>query len=164
MSSTFSFEGLRSTTMTHIVVAPELEISKVVRRGIVTVPEEMAKVSCDCLLRKPCSGLVTFPLEARELELHMRGMADKFISRMAVRGFESIGGLGLHGPWPSYEFNERLADIEAEAWKRAEREQDRSYLVPFVFERDATSPYKDYLLVGEFLKENVLTEVIVKEG
>ena len=148
----------------HIVVAPSLGVSKVVRRGIVTVPEEMATVSCDCLQRKSCSGLAELPLEARDLELHIRGMADKFISRMAVRGFESIGGLRLHGPWPSYEFNERLANIEAEAWRRAEQEQDRSYLLPFVFERDAASPYKDYLLVGEFLKENVLTEVVVKES
>lgn len=148
----------------HAVVAPELGISKVVRRGIVTVPEEMAKVECSCLRREPCSGLAELPLEARELELHIRGMADKFTRRMAVRGFELVGGLRLHGPWPSYEFNERLANIEAEAWKRAEQEQDRSYLLPFVFERDAASPYKDYLLVGEFLKENVLTEVVVKES
>jgi len=151
--------------MTAIVVAPELGISKVIRRGIVTVPEELATVSCDCLRRMNCKGLVVreLPLEARELELQMFSMGKRFIERMAVRGYESIGALGLHGPWPSYEFNKHLANIEAGAWKQAEREQDLSHVLPFVFERDAASPYKDYLLVGEFLKRNVLTEVIVKE-
>ena len=150
----------------QLVVAPELGTSKVVRRGIVTVPEEMATVSCACLRRQPCSGLVVrdLPLEARDLELQMISMGQKFTERMAVRGYDLIGGLGLHGPWPSYEFNQRLADIESNAWKQAEAEQDLSHVLPFVFERNATSPYKDYLLVGEFLKENVLTEVIVKES
>ena len=141
-------------------------MSKVVRRGIVTVPDELATVSCDCLRRKPCSGLAvrSLPLDARALELQMLSMGQRFTERMAVRGYELIGGLGLHGPWPSYEFNKHLANIEADAWKQAEREQDLSHVLPFVFERDAASPYKDYLLVGEFLKENVLTEVIVKES
>jgi hypothetical protein len=104
------------------------------------------------------------PLEARELELHLRGMGEKFVSRMAIRGYESIGGLVLHGPWLSYEFNTKLVDIENAAWKRAEKEQDLSHILPFVLERDATSPYKDYLLVGDFLKQNILTEIVVKES
>lgn len=149
--------------MTSIVVAPELGISRVTRRGIVTVPEEMALVSCNCLRRKPCPGLTALPLEARELELQMLAMGQKFTERMAVRGYELIGGLVIHGAWPSYEFNQRLVDVEAQAWKTAEKEQDLSHVLPFVFERDAASPYKDYLLVGDFLKQNVLTEVIVKE-
>jgi len=151
--------------MTGVVVSPELGISKVVRRGIVTVPMEMASVSCDCVRRQSCQGLVVreLPLTARGLELKLLEMSDLFIERMRVRGYEPVGGLRLHGPWPSYNFNERLADIESEAWKRAEREQDLSYVLPFIIEPQASNPYSDYLLVGDFLKQNVLTEVIVKE-
>ena len=140
-------------------------MARVVRRGIVTVPQEMATVACDCTRNQPCKGLVVadLPLSARGLELEMRRMGTRFVERLAVRGYEWLGELSLHGPWLSYEFNERLADIESEAWKRAVAENDNSYLAPFVFERDAASPYKDYLLVGAFLYRNVLTEVVVKE-
>ena len=152
--------------MPGIIVSPELGVSLVTRRGIVTVPEEMAMVSCGCPHNKPCTGLVirNLPLPARELELQLTAMGERFIDRMRVRGFDLAGALVLHGPWPSYEFNQRLLDTESEAARRAEQEGDLSYLLPFVFERNAASPYKDYLLVGDFLKQNVLTEVVIKEA
>jgi len=147
----------------NFLITPTLEKSLVSRRGIATVPEEMATVSCECVTRKPCSGLAAFPLVARNLELELARMGKLMVGRLARRGYEWLGELKIHGPWPSYEFNERLADIEAEAWKRAAVEKDLSYTLPFVFEWNAASPYKDYLLVGDFLLQNVLTEVIVKE-
>lgn len=151
--------------MTSIIVTPELERSIVTRRGIVTVPVEMATVSCNCVARKPCAGLVVdkLPLSVRELERHLRGMGDKFISRMRVRGYEWMGDIKLHGPFDSYEFNEHMANVESELWRRASRDDDPSHVLPLVFERNAASPYKDYLLVGDFLAKNVFTEVIVKE-
>jgi len=100
----------------------------------------------------------------RPLELHLKAMGRRFIERMAVRGYEWTGGdLRLHGPWVSYEFNQKLVDIEAVAWREAQSHDDPSLVLPFVIERAATSPYSDYLLIGQFLKRSVLTEVIVQE-
>ena len=107
-----------------VLVAPELEKSLVQRRGIVTVPVEDATVSCPCVMGKPCHGLLVngLPLTARALELHMRAMGDRFIARMRVRGYEWSGkDLRLHGPWVSYEFNQRLVDVEAAIWAQAKR-------------------------------------------
>jgi hypothetical protein len=146
---------------------PDLERSLVQKRGIVTVPHEDAVVNCDCALRRPCDGLSLFdlPLSARTLELYLREMGNRFVSRMRVRGLEWVGGdLRLHGPWVSYDFNEKLADVESNAWKQAVREDDPSGALPFVFERDASCPYSDYLLVGEFIVKNTWTEVIVPES
>lgn len=152
--------------MTGIIVAPNLEKHLVVRRGILTVPQEDASVGCQCVHGRPCQGLSVndLPLSARPLELYVRQMGDKFIARMAIRGFQLVGQkLRLHGPWPSYELNQHLTDVESAAWGEAKRQDDPSLTLPFVFDRDASSPYMDYLLVGQFIKEAVLTEVIVKE-
>ena len=133
--------------MPVVLVAPERELAKVVRRGILTVPGEDALVRCLC--PKPCAGMAKLPLQARKLERYALEMGARFTERMAVRGYGLIGELRLHGPWPSYELNRNLSDVNAENWE------------DMVFEQDAMSPYSDYLLVGEFLKQSVLTEVIV---
>lgn len=154
--------------MPALIVTPELELSKVERRGILTVPCEDATASCFCLQGKPCEGLRLgyLPLSSRSLERYALQMADQFVGRMATRGFELFGQeLRLHGPWPSYEFNQRLADVESTMWKEAMRrnadgDDNPAKALGFVFER-AFSPYSDYLLVGDFLKRNVLTEVVV---
>lgn len=154
--------------MVALVVAPDLELSKVERRGILTVPSEDATASCRCPAGQPCEGLRLgmLPLASRTLEKYALEMADRFISRLAVRGYDLIGQeVRLHGPWVSYEFNQRLADVESSVWNEAMRrnedgDDDPAKALGFVFER-AFSPYSDYLLVGEFLKRNVLTEVIV---
>lgn len=147
--------------MTAIVITPSLEKSLVKRRGIVTVPDEDAKVSCSCVGGKSCDGLDVWklPLEARTLENHMRMMGDRFVSRMKARGLEPFGGLLLHGPWPSYEFNRTMADVESSLWKQAVREDDASYVLPFIIEQPEEGGYSDYLLVGDFIAPNVWTEV-----
>lgn len=147
-----------------IVIAPDLETHLVQRRGIVTVPNEDALAACWCGARQRCPGLSLsqLPLEMRKLEIYLLEMAKKFQSRMAVRGYELVGDLRLHGPWVSYEFNQTLADTESALWREAEKQDDLSHVLPFVHNR-AFSPYSDYLLVGDFLKEAVLTEVILKE-
>jgi len=147
-----------------LLVTPSLDKTIVQRRGIVTVPNELAKAACRC--PGPCNGISinTLPLPLRPLEIHLRQMGDRFIDRMRVRGFEWVGGdLRLHGPWVSYEFNQHVADVESAAWREAERSEDPSAILPFVFEQDAASPYSDYLLVGQFITTPVLTEIIVKE-
>ena len=151
--------------MTGLLVAPELERSLVWRRGILTVPKEDATISCDCVTGKPCRGLVVrdLPLEASQLQRYVQEMGTRFVDRLRVRGYDWLGEMRLHGPWESYEFNKMAMDIESEAWKRAEEESDLSYILPFVIEKDGTSPYSDYVLLGNFLLRNVLTEVVVKE-
>ena len=147
--------------MTAVVITPSLEKSLITRRGVVTVPAEDATASCECVSGKNCHGLDVWklPLEAQTLEKHMRMMGDRFVSRMKARGLEAVGGLLLHGPWPSYEFNRTMADVESSLWKQAAREDDASYVLPFIIEQPEESGYSDYLLVGDFLAQNVWTEV-----
>ena len=151
--------------MTSLLVTPELGKSLVWKRGILTMPKEDATVSCDCVARKPCRGLVVrdLPLEAGPLQRYVEEMGRRFIDRQRVRGCEFMGEMRLHGPWESYEFNKTLTYIEDAAWKRAEQESNLSHVLPFVIERNGTSPYSDYVLLGNFLARNVLTEVVVKE-
>lgn len=147
-----------------LIVSPELSKSLVERRGILTVPDEDATVSCPCVRRQPCNGLSVndLPLPARSLELYVREMGDKFIDRMAVRGFEWVGGnLKLHGPWPSYEFSRNMADVESALWREAEQQEDRSIVLPFIIEQPVQGGYSDYLLVGDFMARDVLTEIEV---
>ena len=157
---------------TGLVVAPELDIVKVSRRGILTVPAEDATAACFCPVGQPCRGLMpnALPLTSRTLERHVLHMADRFKARLAVRGYELVEhSLRLHGPWPSYELNRRLVDVEASMWREAQRadrngDMHHEKMLEAVFERDAASPYSDYLLVGDFLKQAVLTEVIVESN
>lgn len=150
-----------------ILITPHLERCLVERRGILTVPSEDAKAVCNCPGGRPCNGLIVreLPLHMRALELHVIKMEKKFVSRLAARGCELVGGLKLHGPWPSYDFNNRLTDIQTSMWEEAKRADDPGLTLTAVFERDmAFNPYSDYLLVGDFLKEAVLTEIITKEA
>ena len=149
--------------MTSLLVAPELGMSLVWKKGVLTVPKEEATVSCDCATGRSCRGLAVGDLEARSLQLYVEAMGKRFIERQRVRGCEWMGEMRLHGPWESYEFNKTAMHIENEAWRRAAQEQDLSYVLPYVIDRDGTSPYSDYVLLGNFLAKNVLTEVVVKE-
>ncbi len=149
--------------MTALVITPSLEKSLVTKRGIVTMPVEDATVSCLCVKGQNCNGIVVnkLPVEASVLESHMRMMGDKFIGQMGRRGLEWVGGdLRLHGPWPSYEFNKTLADVESQSWKDAEKEDDLNHVLQYVIEQPVEGGYSDYLLVGDFMERNVWTEVI----
>ena len=145
--------------MPAIVVAPDLSLVKVVRRGILTVPVEDAAARCACP-SPSCSGLDvnTLPLTARALQKHVLLMGQRFIERMRVRGYELVGTLRLHGPWPSYDFNNTLADIESAGLNS----DDPADALGVVHNRQAFNPYSDYLLVGEFLKQAVLLDIPVE--
>ena len=145
--------------MPTIVAVPDLPIVKIVRRGILTVPIEDASVRCACPTPR-CAGLDvnTLPLTARALQKHVLGMGQRFTERMRVRGFELVGTLRLHGPWVSYDFNNTLSDIES-ATLNTENPADSLGLV---HNRAAFSPYSDYVLVGEFLKQAVLLDIPVE--
>ena len=153
--------------MVGLVITPSLEQSLIQRRGIVTVPDEDAKVSCQCVRGEPCHGIEVskIPLEARTLENHMRMMGDRFIGRMRARGVEWVGGdLKMHGPWPSYQFNKTLQDVNSSLWAQAEREDDLNFVLPMVLEQPTENGYSDYLLVGDFMARNVWTEVEVPDA
>ena len=151
---------------TGLVFVPHLDVTPVQRRGILTVPAEDAVVSCNYPSGLPCEGLPAdnLPLAAHALGLYVYDMGKRFIDRMAARGYEWMGNLRLHGPWPSYEFNRYLADVESSVWREAAREDDHSLVLPYVIDRAASSPYSDYLLVGDFMVRNVFTEIIVPDG
>ena len=150
----------------NIVITPDLEIGIAIQKGVVTVPYEDAIVRCNCPDRKMCAGIDVdkMPLEARTLQRHLYMMGQKFIERMAVRGYKHPGKpLRLHGPWPSYDFNNHLANMESSTWAEAMRLDDPSLVLGYVFDRTAFEPYMDYLLIGEFLTKAVWTEIIVPE-
>ena len=147
-----------------VITTPSLGHSLVVRRGILTVPSEDALVSCACVTGgRSCNGLQPnqLPLNAWVLEKYVREMGTRFIERMRVRGFEWVGSeLLLHGPWSSYEFNRTMVDVESSLWAEAKRLDDPSLILPLVIEQPKLGGYMDYLLVGRFLKQYVLTEVL----
>jgi hypothetical protein len=153
--------------MVGLVITPSLEKSLVTKRGIVTVPDEDATASCLCVSGQNCVGIIVnqLPVESATLERYMLEMGTRFISRMKARGLEPVGGdLRLHGPWPSYEFSKTAADIESQAWKDAEREDDASHALPFIIEQPVKGAYSDYVLVGDFIAPNVWTEVEVPDA
>lgn len=152
------------------MVLLELQSFIVQRRGIFTLPVEDARLRCAC--PGPCEGIEVrkIGLERRDMELLARSMEDRFVERMAVRGYELLGGLRLHGPWPSYDFNNHLLDVESSIFSDAKKthgdgEEHPELSLGAVFEREgAFNPYMDYLLVGDFTKKGVWTEIIVPEG
>ena len=158
--------------MTAIIISPELELSLVERRGIFTIPTEDATLTCNCPKGLACGGIAfdKIPLKHRTFEMHARELAKRFIERQAVRGYELVGDdLRLHGPFWSYDFNNTLTDINSSLFKDAQR-QDRNgdthpeLVLGAVFERDlAFNPYVDYRVVGQFLKQAVITEVISRD-
>ena len=159
--------------MTGILVAPDLGTVLVERRGIFTLAAENATVACLCPERKPCGGVDIDRLPQTETAfMHAaKDMGQRFIARQKPRGFEfpTSGRLVLHGPFPSYELNTRLSDIETSMIKDAQR-RDRNgdehpeCALPLVFERDAFGPYADYVFIGEFLFKDRMTDLEVPDG
>lgn len=158
--------------MTGIIVAPDLGKVLVERRGIFTVPGEMATVSCWCPHGKPCQGVEIdkLPQSEHQFFLWAKRMGEMFIARQEPRGYEwAMGNLWLHGPFPSYEFNSRLVDIESEALRQAGKRGPDGFehpeqALPLVFERDAFSPYMDYVFLGKFLFRDLMTDLEVPDG
>src|SRR3990167_5238627 len=83
------------------------------RTAYVTVPNEIAVVNCDCAFNRPCKGLSvnSLPLTARALEMHLRELGYRFISRMEVRGLQYLNDMRLHGPWVSREIDKRMVAV-----------------------------------------------------
>ena len=68
-----------------------------------------------------------------------------------------MGVVRLHGPFPSYDFNQNLSDVQAAVWRDAQRpdsngDEHPELALGSVFERDlAFNPYADYVYLATFL-------------
>lgn len=156
--------------MTGILVAPSMNTVLFERRGIFQMDASDATVACLCPQGLPCPGVDVNLLPHEEVmfqHLAMR-MGKRFIERQLPRGFEfpHSGALRLHGPFPSYDFNNRLADVDANQLKQAnlpDRNGDEhpELSLDFVFERPEVNPQVDYVFVGEFLFKDRMTDLEV---
>ena len=167
-----------------LIVTTEQERCLCTKQGVLTVPIEDAVVSCKGTAQGAvckdvgCQGIDVdrLPLAAAPLQAHFYTMGAKFRDRYQIRGFEPVGSkLWLHGPFPSYDFNQHLVDVESALFRQAEygdedltmpgrRDPRPDLVVPFVFERGAFNPYADYVFLGYFLGRETVTAVRQTEG
>ena len=157
--------------MPGIIIAPNLDTVLVQRQGIFTLPAEDAIVGCNCQFKKPCGGvdIDKLPFEVVAFFHTAKAMGSRFIERQVARGFEYVGPMVLHGPFPSYDLNRNLADLESSRLKEAMRRDHDGFEHPemsleFVFERDEIGNYADYVFVGDFLFKDQMTDVEVPSG
>lgn len=151
--------------MTGIIVQPDLGKVVVRREGIFTVDAELAALECNCpKQRGPCGGIDInkIPLRYRTFQMLVQDRARRFIARQLPRGFEWYGGdLELHGPWFSLDLAHNLQDASSTSWQVGKREKDGfehpERAVAMVLE--ATPGLMDYLLVGEFLFQDQMTDL-----
>lgn len=149
--------------MNHLlVVVKDKQLCPVPVRGVFTVPSEDALVKCDCPER--CEGILLpqIPLAARAFQLHAYELQSRLIERQRARGRELTGEIRLHGPFPSYDLNQHLTDVNAALWAEAQRpdqngDEHPELALDAVFERDAFSPYSDYAYVATFLGYEYVT-------
>jgi len=137
--------------VTELIVAKDFTKVPVRKRGIVTVPGEMAKFACQG------ARLRDFPLPHRQLQLVFQDAAQRFISQQAKRGYEywDRDSLLVWGPYPSYEFQKTALHGDEEAL----RKDDPRLAVPYAKKRAASiGEFADYLLVGTFVAVPVVVE------
>lgn len=156
--------------MTGIIVRPEMNKVLIQKSGIFMLRRDDASLECNCPhLRGPCGGIAIsdIPLKYRAFELLCLEMGKKFIERQKPRGFEWTGGnLLLHGPWPSKVRN--LVDIDSPTWNEAmKRDKDDGFEHPervLSLVTDESSEYLDYVLVGDFLFKDRMTDLEINDG
>ena len=156
--------------MPGLIIAPDLPKVLVQRQGIFTVQAGDAAVECNCpQLRGSCGGIEIskIPLKFRSFELLCLDMGKRFISRQYVRGYEWDGRhLLLHGPWPSKVAN--LSDTSSPSWAAAMKRdkvdnvEHPERVLDFVAE--PSEFYLDYILVGDFLFQDRMTDLEVPDG
>ena len=145
----------------------ESELCPVVRSGTLTVPKEHASARCHGVRTgQECGAINCQGFRVADLDLQQRTLAAdllqagaKFVERMAVRGYTQVGtGLWVHGPFPSYDFNAHLADVQSSLFAEAERPDEYGDPHPekvlgLVFEHErAFNPYLDYVFLANFMK------------
>lgn len=142
--------------MTEILIAKDLMPRKVQRRGVITVEAEMATLVCKGM------RIDDIPLHHRRLELVLREAATRMIARQAVRGVKYYDHDGVHvyGPFPSYEFNDHLVDIDTFDERDSQECANLTRPTPQVI-----GAFADYLIVISFFRMPEVVEYeIPKEG
>ena len=142
--------------MTEILIAKDLVPRKVQRRGTITVPAEMATLVCRG------KRIDDIPLVHRRLERTLREAAIRMIARQAVRGVKYYDHDGVHvyGPFPSYEFDGHLLDIDTYDLRDDQALANLTRPTPQVI-----GAYADYLIVISFFRMPEVVEYEVpKEG
>lgn len=156
--------------MGTLIVVEGKELCPVPVQGIFTVPTEDALVKCNC--PGDCAGLLLpqVPLAARQFQLHAYQLQDLLIERQRARGRQLHGEIRLHGPFPSYDFNQHLVDVKASMWSEAMRpdsngDEHPELVLGAVFERErAFGPYCDYVYMATFLGYEYTTRQSVEGG
>ena len=142
--------------MGQLLVFQERELCPVWQQAVVTVPAEDAVAGCWCCERKPCQGFLVaqMPLLARQLQLYLYDMSDRFIDRMKVRGYlPGDGVVRVHGPSLSYQLAERAFDAGSPMWADAITRNDPALVLDTVFEMEgAYNPYRDYIMMTQFFR------------
>ena len=160
--------------MTGLIVTPDLAKVMVRREGIFTVDAEMASLICRCVPESPvrgaCGGIDIdkIPLAYRMFQLAVEAAAKRFIARQKPRGFEfpESGRMELHGPWPSLDLGNTLQDLHAPSVAAFGRREKDGFEHPELATSvviEATHNLKDYLLVGEFLFQDRMTDLELPE-
>ena len=130
--------------MVHILVAKDLQRQKVQKRGIISVPGEMAKYKCAGV------RIQDMPLPHRHLQQVLHEAAKQMIAKQALRGYDYFDHDGVHvyGPYPSYEFREHMLTGEEYALRDGSNPKLAAQLVK---ERATViGAYADYLIVANF--------------
>ena len=131
--------------MTQILVAKDLRRQKAQKRGIISVPGEMAKYKCAGV------RIQDMPLPHRHLQQVLHEAAKQMIAKQALRGFEYFDHDGVHvyGPYPSYEFREHMLTGEEYALRSSADPRLAAQLVKH--RATEIGAYADYLIVANFL-------------
>ena len=148
--------------MPGIIIKPDLGKVLVRREGLFTIMREDAGLECNCPAhRGPCGGIDidALPLQFRVFQLLCREKAQRFIDRQRPRGYEWANGvMALHGPWPSRTQN--LTDLnQIKTGRDADGFEHPEDAARFVFESNDETPFVDYLLVGDFLFRDQMTDL-----
>lgn len=141
--------------MTHILVAKDLERRKAQKRGIISVPGEMATYRC------AGTRLQDFPLSHRHLQQVLHEAAKQMIAKQALRGFEYYDHDGVHvyGPYPSYEFREHMLTGDEYALRDG---SDPKLAAQLVKERATEiGAFADYLIVANFWAKPQMVEYAI---
>ena len=144
--------------MTEILVAKDLMPRKVQRRGVITVPAEMAHLTCKGM------RIRDIPLIHRDLEKVLHEAATKMIARHAVRGakYHDHDGVHVYGPFPSYGFDDHLLSIDQWALRGDDKEEWAKLTRPTP---QVIGAMADYLIViNFFVTPQVVEYEVPKEG
>ena len=155
--------------MTELIIAPDIGFAPIERSGVFTMFREDARLECNCPKKRGmgCGGIAIddIPLQFRTFQLVAQRYAKRFIERMKPRGYAYMDGSDIvfHGPFPSYDFDNNLSDIDSAAKAMLpgkDGEEHPENMLSFVFEQ--SGGLVDYVLVATFLIRDEYTDIPVE--